>query len=826
MSLLRESLTKQLAQKVQGRGLVIWEDAEGEYAEVAHSMALEGVRFEAFEGSWYELRQRIEGAVAAERPPEMVVYTPAAPEEDPLAEVRAASITFKRRLSTLARQALDGRLPPPRIAQISNNARTFAEAEVAAEGVGQLDVRLAGALGSHDPIAMMVSVLSGSVDERLTEAEAWGAVASLAMDTVGADISGCGDEVRLELFQHLLLTDVACAAEGAASNLLAESWTAASAAQQLCAREVLERLRSSPNGLDAYRDLARKVDDRLDLASTLGWSPGLDAITGTPGIEEVLFSHCVQVLQANSHQDALSLAERRLDQSPWASDLPPVWGSKWRAVQAIALLHRELEKAKPPKSVSPGQMLAWYIEHGWPVDRAHRRLELARTELGVFGKLEDSLAAARTAYDHWLDDLLDRFTLALTDHDLEIDGLVRQGEVHERYVEPGRGRTAYVWVDALRYELGVELAEALEQVAESVEFHAAVAAVPTITSVGMANLLPEAASSLKLGLDGDQIQVSVGGKNVSTVADRHGLLRARHGAVANLDLNEASQKGERALGNAIGDSDLVLIRSQEVDAAGESGLLSVAWTHFQSVINLLASVVARLAQCGVDRVVISADHGFIALSQDLDTHRLVDAPDGAIGTTKRRVFIGRGGVPNEATIRVPLASCGITSDLDLVVPRGLAVFRAGGSKQFFHGGLSPQELVVPVIVVELAQAPQPQKLNVDISIAGGRITTGVFAARLAFEGDLFSNEVVVRVVAGASGGLLVARVVSGDGYNPDTGSVTVSAGQPSILTFQITENLSEDTKVGLQVLDARTGRKLASSTAPVSSPIVVEDDLD
>ena len=312
---------------------------------------------------------------------------------------------------------------------------------------------------------------------------------------------------------------------------------------------------------------------------------------------------------------------------------------------------------------------------------------------------------------------------------------------------------------------------------------------------------------------------------MGTVADRRGLLRARHGEVADLDLNDASQKGERALRNAIGDAELVLIRSQEVDAAGESGLLSVAWTHFQSVINLLASVIARLAQCGVDRVVISADHGFIALSHNLDSHRTVDAPEGATGTTKRRVFIGRGGVPNEATVRVPLASCGITGDLDLIVPRGLAVFRAGGSKQFFHGGLSPQELVVPVIVVELAQAPQPQKLSVDISVAGGRITTGVFAARLAFEGDLFANEVVVRVVAGASGGEPVARVVSGDGYNPDTGSVTVSAGQPSILTFQITKNLGEDTEVDLQVLDARTGRKLASSSVPVWSSVVVEDEL-
>jgi hypothetical protein len=211
----------------------------------------------------------------------------------------------------------------------------------------------------------------------------------------------------------------------------------------------------------------------------------------------------------------------------------------------------------------------------------------------------------------------------------------------------------------------------------------------------------------------------------------------------------------------------------------------------------------------------------------LGTQRTVGPPAGATGTTKRRVFIGRGGTPNEATVRVPLASCGVRSDLDLVVPRGLAVFRAGGGRQFFHGGLSPQELVVPVIVVHLAAAPQPRKLVVDVHVAGRRITTGVFSAKLEFDGDLFTSEVIVRVVAGAGArGAPVARVVAGDGYDPDTGSVTITAGQPSLLTFQVTENLGPNTEVDVQVLDARSGRKLASSSVTVSSPIVVEDELD
>ena len=154
------------------------------------------------------------------------------------------------------------------------------------------------------------------------------------------------------------------------------------------------------------------------------------------------------------------------------------------------------------------------------------------------------------------------------------------------------------------------------------------------------------------------------------------------------------------------------------------------------------------------------------------------------------------------------------------------MFRAGGGRQFFHGGLSPQELIVPVIVVDLTRAPEPQKLQVGITVAGRRVTTGVFAATLSFDGDLFTNEVTVRVVAGSGGGPPVARVVSGDGYDPDTGSVTVSTGRPSVLTFQVIQNLDADTVVDLQVLDARTGRKLASESVPVAAPVIVEDQLD
>ena len=425
---MRELLADQLSRKVQAHGLVIWVDREGEYADVASSIAPEGVRFEAFDGSWYELRRRIESAFAGERRSTMVVYTPAAVEEDPLAEIRDAGAEFKRRLSTLVRQCLTGRLPLARISAIAENARTMSEAEAAVEGAGETDVRLVGVLGARGPIDMLIDILTGAADDRLNSAGVWDAVATLAKETVGSDVVGVSDELRNGLFQHLLLCDIARVIEGSLPDALAAAWVEPSAAHRRRARKLVERLRATPDGLSAYRRLAVVADARLALVDSLGWRPGLDDTVGSPAIEDISFTRSIQLLQEAHHKDALDIAERRLEVRPsWISDPASEWGGKWRTVQAIARLHAELAKADPPAAEGPGRMLAWYVEQGWPVDRAHRRLELARTELGTFGDLEDALTAARIAYERWLDDLVSLFVSSVADRALDTDGLIRPG---------------------------------------------------------------------------------------------------------------------------------------------------------------------------------------------------------------------------------------------------------------------------------------------------------------------------------------------------------------------------------------------------------------
>ncbi len=178
-------------------------------------------------------------------------------------------------------------------------------------------------------------------------------------------------------------------------------------------------------------------------------------------------------------------------------------------------------------------------------------------------------------------------------------------------------------------------------------------------------------------------------------------------------------------------------------------------------------------------------------------------------------------------LRIALSSTGVSTDLDLLVPRGLALFKAGGSKQFFHGGLSPQELVIPVVVAQLSHSDGAGEAHVDVDAVGETISTAMFAATVSFRGDLFSSSVKVRAVARRGTDVVVAHVVKGDGFDPASGTIEVPASNDVRLMFQVTKRLDPKDKVEVQVLDVRTDATLGKATVTVSAPVsTFDDDLE
>ena len=830
---LRTHLREALERKVDAHGLVVWDDPAREYGpEAAAAVCPDDTAFMPFEGSWYELRRAIEGQLAGESPPRLLIYIPAdGVAEDPLAEVRDAGSSFKLRLETLLRQALIGELTDARLAELGRSARTMIEAEAALEdGAAVGDVRLVSLLGSADAIQMALAVLASERDDEIAAERAWGEVTDFFTRTIGGKLSGEGDDLRLAVTRHLLLCELHEKLDGLPAELQA-GFAEPQREQLRRAIAIADAWRRDRHRVGAYARLATSADRDLSLERTLSWEPALAAVDAAPGIERLALREAVRELATEELASARRLARDRLDASLW-SRLPlegapgaEVWGARWRVVEAVAALRERVNALAIPGG-DAAQLLGWYSQEGRDVDRAHRRLELALTELDVEEDLEEGIGVARSAYEEWLDRLLQRFTAAAAAEGIEPGSLVSQSRVHRQYVRNREEPVAYIWVDALRYELGVDLAEKLRPTCARVELHPAIALAPTITPVGMAALCPDAENGVELDMKASgKLSVRVAGSEVLDVPARVERLRAAHGTVVDIQLSDLVSRGEREIAGIINGASLVLVRSQEIDAAGETGMLATSWDAFDSTVQQLVRAVARLGQAGVRRVVISADHGFVALSRGLRPDRLVDGPSGGAGARHARAWIGRGGTTTPATVRVPLASAGVAGDLDLIVPAHLAVFRGPWTRQFFHGGLSPEELVVPVIVAETQRLPDSAGRSVDIEVAGRRLTTGAFSTTLTFQPDLFSSDAKIRLEARRRGRKdPSARVVSGDGHDPETGTVHL-ADAPAVLTCRVTENLARGEEVELLAFDARTDQLLGRTTVPVAAAINVEEEL-
>lgn len=93
----------------------------------------------------------------------------------------------------------------------------------------------------------------------------------------------------------------------------------------------------------------------------------------------------------------------------------------------------------------------------------------------------------------------------------------------------GEGKVAYVWVDALRFEMARELCRLLADDFK-LECQPAIGTMPTITEIGMAALLPKAHEAAKVvSVGGGKLALEIGGKVIKDRKDRVAFLKEHAG---------------------------------------------------------------------------------------------------------------------------------------------------------------------------------------------------------------------------------------------------------------------------------------------------------
>jgi len=818
--------------------VLVWYDPTRAFAELVDYLDLPpGTRVAWFTGSYFELRAEVEehfarmtrtaGGSAAP----LLVYVPAVPlpkQIDPLLGLAAAGGALKEDLVTLAREALRGRYSESDLDDLlSNPSLSLAELDrLAAEGpsggtTGVISL-VFGPAATHEVFARYLT--EADLEAAVAEKGALPALAALAERSLGLPREPVVDQAQFKrrLARHLLLTDLRSGLPEGVSIPSAAGMPVPDADQTQTCRMTVELMRQRLDMQSAYKELAEQVEREFNLRQI---SLPAAAVAGSetfPFADDLCLVAVEDLLEQGDVEGARDLAVRRL-QTFWAQT-DERRKVQWKIVKAALDLYAEsrrvLDEVKG-RHLTPEIMVERYsaLDGGWyRMDELHRVLESTLADVEEELQFDRLLRRAREAYREALEALADRLLSALEDYGFQFGDILHQTDIFHRFVEPhlNGSPVAYILVDALRYEMGVDLLRLLDR-AQEAEVRPAIAAVPTITVVGMAALMPGAEKGMAVvTTPAGKLAAQVGEARLAGAADRLKLLESvTGGTLLDITLDELltspkyatpAQLKERLTGKR-----LVVIRAVEIDSEGESDLILPARRGMSRALADLKKAVHRLAAAGVERFVITADHGYLFIDH-LNEAMKIDPPAGGEEISRhRRCWVGRGGDRRPAFVRFKAAELGMGGDLEFAFPRGLGAFKApGAASSYYHGGLTLQELVVPVLTFRMPAPEQALAGDVfNIRLDPPRVTNRFFMVTVLYARTLFSPPARrVRLEIMANGQLAGHAKAAQYGYDPSSEEITLESGKDNTVTLFFNADQASGDMV-IQMKDAESGAVLA-----------------
>ncbi|MEI6309423.1 MAG: PglZ domain-containing protein, partial [bacterium] len=843
MGFIADYLKDLITQQVERWGVLVWYDQEKIYGPLVQSLSLSlsDCRVEIYEDSFFDLRYRIEPFLEAmEGPPRLLLYIPKVRGDcyNALAEAEAAGKVMEpsaprplnSRFAEVAwrvakEQGKWSEEEADRLVQEikQQRYRTLEEVE---RVIAHHSSALLLVFDTEEPIEVALRFLRDPQrDEALLERQIVADLGQLLATRFGipAAEEEKPAELRRRFIRYLLISEVAGSLTEIPQTLSGVPLASPGIHREAC-RALAQRLRQE--GETEYAALATVVEAELHLESLDLSMEALAALETFPGLERRLLDEVERVMAGSIDEALLQIAHAR-QTSFWAGRDLEIF-EHWRLLEAVGRVRFQARRVglalESPLDAAEAYLKA-YTEGSSPwcrLDQAHRALETLACSFyfnpdGTHDSLSRLIQKAREEALR-VDSLLAQAFLRQWQREGFPQLLLPQKEVFFQRVQPflSQGkRVAFFAVDALRYELARELADSLEK-GYDVKLEPAMAMIPTVTEVGMAALLPGNAKEVVL-LGEDKLGVKIDGTVIANRPARLGFLQTNFPACLILKLEELSNLS-RGVREKLSSTPFVMVTSQEIDSTAEGQSSQMARSIMELVPRQLERAFRLLADLGFEAIVVSADHGFL-LGDAATSENRVEPPGGQTLILKRRFWLGRGGIASEELLRLPFHLWSPGSELELATPWSLGFFKGMVNRAYVHGGLSPQELVTPVLTLlpKLRQAKFEKKswiwkLEPKSAKISNRVLRVVVAAKSQGLFPLPPPRVRLEVMAGKR---VIGSVQTATYGYEDAAKVVqmlAESGSETLTTNTFTlviDQESSEKKAILRLLDAESGVELS-----------------
>ncbi len=325
--------------------------------------------------------------------------------------------------------------------------------------------------------------------------------------------------------------------------------------------------------------------------------------------------------------------------------------------------------AQPLADTSLGALVDDYGERGWRADDAVLR---ALASVRTIPDCDTVSAAVAALYRSWLDAGAKALQAAI--------GPMANARTYEPGPPASQAKgLVNVFVDGLRLDLAHRVQDRLTGAGLDVTITTSLAALPTVTQTSKPALIPVPEGALTAGPDLHSANAFTGTK---------GSIQVLRALMADNDVQVLSglEPGDPA-GTAWAEAG-------EVDARGHSFGCRLV-DYLDEEVDRIAGRIRDLLQGGWQQVDVVTDHGWLLLPGGLEK---VELPPAATVIKKGRCARLKHG----AVVDAPTVPWFWDQDVRIALAPGVTCFES--NKEYEHGGVSPQECIVPRLSVTAGAA--------------------------------------------------------------------------------------------------------------------------
>lgn len=501
------------------------------------------------------------------------------------------------------------------------------------------------------------------------------------------------------------------------------------------AKVFLQRWKDSQKHNPSFREWSTLLEIDLHVADKLNSLDGIRSIENSdafPSFEKYIIHHLCSAFEKGTSESNLLSAIQNRRFSFWFAEHQHGYDALEQAISLRQLLESAELNIEDVETGFSRYRTSWYR-----IDTAYRRFQYHLRSYGQVALMERITEWVEKNYvNNFLLPLADRWSdqvRGMTSWSCE--HLPSQSTFFSRYVQPfvSKGQKVFVVVsDALRYEAAAEFAYRIRSESRwTAELEAVLGTLPSYTQLGMAALLP----GLERSIQFPEGTVLVDGKNASGTIGRNQIVAAalegRAVAIQAEEFLEMNTKTEaRAL---MRDHEVIYIFHNTIDKVGDSTSTEAKTTGaVEEVFGELHQILRKIANANGNNMVLTADHGFLFQQNEVSEADDLPLPNASEWLFRNRRFAVGRCIQEDSSVKVFSASAlGLAGDWEAAFPLALGRFPLKGSgKRYVHGGLSLQEVVLPVLRIRKARVDDTEKVEVELLRIPGKITTGQISLAL------------------------------------------------------------------------------------------------